>query len=273
MIRYWNEPYVIYFFIPRGWSGIMHPALVLLTLLMLFTSSTVLAQASDTTEAVRQEFIERFKAETGFEGRVSLHPELLKIKGFSGNFVDIIVDENTKRMDMANKLEQVRDRVMPYLHANDVLLEWSRIHLTYESQTLEYNQVTNDYPLHKDFPIFMNYLLMFEYRSVRDTRFFPSSYFSVTDLTVPIPSDSVYIAFSVQEINRIIQDHYCQHDEKFSIVQEAELRYADILVEGKTQQMNLYYVAYTNALIVFVNPTTGEIVYDKSKFLPRRCGE
>lgn len=261
MVRYLHEPFVRYDFIPSRCPGI-----VLLSFLMLFSLSSLFAENSDSAQALGQEFIERFKAETGFEGRVELYPGLLKIKHISGNFADILVDENTERMDMAYKLEQVRDRVMPYLHANDVRLEWSQLYLAHDSQKLEYSQITNDYPLHKDYPIILNYMLWFAYRSVRATRDLPNFFFSVVDLTVPIPSDSVYIAFSGQEVNRIIVDHYSQLDEEFSIAREAELRYADIPVEGKTQQMNLYYVAYTNALIVFVNPTTGKIVYDKGRF-------
>lgn len=266
MVKRLNEIRNLYDPISREWAVHIHRGLLSITLLVVLSLSSLRAQDTVTNEATRQEFIDKFKADTGFNGRVYLYPDLLKIKDLSGIFNDIVVDENTERMEMASKLEQVRGRVMPYLHANDVQLEWSRLYLTYDSQTLEYSQVTNDYPLHKDLPIYYNYLVCFEYRTTPYSRLYPSSFFHVMDLTVPVPTDSVFVAYSAQEVNQIIKDHYSPHDDKLEIVQGAELRYADIPVEGKTQQMNLYYVAYTNSLIVFVNPTTGKIVHDRSKF-------
>jgi len=125
-------------------------ALVTMLLLLLCTMVFASEDAGDAAEHARKtrelnQLAERFKAETGFTGRINYGYERMRLGSFEGNFSGIHFSAEEDTIAFRQACESIVEKILPLSPANRMQLSMSRISKSVRGYTTDYNQQVGGY--------------------------------------------------------------------------------------------------------------------------------
>ena len=197
--------------------------------------------------------VERFKAETGFEGRIGKHYRSMSFGNLFGNFRDIEVTAKKDTTIMRQVFEQVRTKIMPYVRAEEGQLFAEKVITDITMTRIMYYQKINGYPVYRAGRLVIDYN-------------FSTSEFVITDNTIEKSSEYVPINITEDEAINIVWEQYGylnKHNKNdwFSSGTRSRLLYAPVKNESGMTEFILCYVISTEIGLYHVHPITGKIIY------------
>jgi len=125
-------------------------ALVTMLLLLLCTMVFASEDPGDAAERARKtqelnQLAERFKAETGFRGKISTDTNRMCLGYYEGKFAGIQITAEADTASFRSAFEQILDKVLPYTFAKREQLVRSRITNIHGIIRTEYYQQVNGY--------------------------------------------------------------------------------------------------------------------------------
>jgi hypothetical protein len=125
-------------------------AMITIMLLLICTAIFASEDASNAAEHARKtqelnQLAERFKAETGFEGKISADTNRMCLGYYEGRFADIQITAEADTASFRSAFEQILDKVLPYTFAQRDQLVRSRITNIHGRIKTEYYQQVNGY--------------------------------------------------------------------------------------------------------------------------------
>jgi len=125
-------------------------AMITIMLLLICTAIFASEDASNAAEHARKtqelnQLAERFKAETGFEGKISADTNRMCLGYYEGKFADIQITAEADTASFRSAFEQILDKVLPYTFAKRDQLVRSRITNIHGIIETVYYQQVNGY--------------------------------------------------------------------------------------------------------------------------------
>src|SRR5690554_6929080 len=125
-------------------------AMITLLLLLICTMVFASEDAGDAAEHARKtrelnQLAERFKAETGFTGKISTDTNRMCLGYYEGKFADIQITAEADTASFRSAFEQILDKVLPYTFAKREQLVRSRITNIHGIIRTVYYQQVNGY--------------------------------------------------------------------------------------------------------------------------------
>ena len=235
----------------------------LITILLLLC--TAIFSTEDTNNAPEYErktwelnqLAERFKAETGFVGRINYGYERMRLGSFEGNFTGVSLPTEGDTIAFRQACEMIVDKILPFSPANRMQLSMSRISKSGRGYTTDYIQQVGGYRVEGAG------FIMITSDSGR-------KHFSIGDNTVKLPDGSVNVMITREEAIEIygenvddqLQRRYSNFKPDFSI------RYFNINKrnQGVKPLYRLCWVGgLSRKLVIDVN--TGEIYVNEASIL------
>ncbi len=221
-------------------------AKLLITILLLLICTAIFASEDhfDAEEYERKtqelnQLAERFKAETGFEGRINYGYERMRLGSFEGNFSDIPFTAEADSLAFRQACERIVEKILPYSPANRMQLSMSRISKSVRGYTTDYNQQVNGYRVEGAG------FIMITYEEGRKR-------FSIGDNTVDLPEGDVSAIITPEEAERIALSD--MNDAKYQSSRTVSIYYTN-------RGSNTYYLAYLICVGTDSNPIFGDYFY------------
>jgi len=219
-------------------------ALVTMLLLLLCAMIFASEDASDAAEHARKtqelnQLAERFKAETGFTGRINYGYERMRLGSFEGNFSDIPFTTEADTIAFRQACERIVDKILPYSPANRSQLSKSRITKQWGGYTTDYYQQVGGYRVEGAG------FIMITYEEGRKR-------FSIGDNTVELPDVDVSAMISKEAAEGIALSD--MNDAKYQSSRTVSIYYTN-------RGSDTYYLAYFVCVGTDSNPIFGDYFY------------
>jgi len=228
-------------------------AKLLITILLLLICTAIFASEDhfDAEEYERKtqelnQLAERFKAETGFEGKISTDTNRMCLGYYEGKFADIQIIAEADTASIRSAFEKILDKVLPYTFAKREQLVRSRITNIHGRIKTEYYQQVNGYRVEGIGK------LSIVYEVGRNA-------FAIGNGTVELPEGDVSAIITPEEAERIaIVD---KKDDRYRVSKVYDLCLSN---EGS----ETYYLAY----FVVVSSVTDENLKEYSYWIDAQTG-
>ncbi len=182
---------------------------------------------------------ERFKAETGFRGKMNYNFERMKLGSFEGNFTDIPFSTDADTTSFRQACNRIIDKILPYSYAKRSQLSMSRITKSGRGYTTDYYQQVNGYRVEG-----LGFI-MITYDAGR-------KHFSIGDNTVDLPDIDVRNKITYGEAEEIVV-----RDKNDIRYQKAQVKAVFFSKMGS----DVYYLAYMVSIGDESNPIFGDFFY------------
>ena len=228
----------------------IHTCLLLFVLLLAISYGYAQTSPEETAKHWQKtlelnQLAERFKAETGFRGKMNYNFERMKLGSFEGNFTDIPFSTDADTTSFRQACNRIIDKILPYSYAKRSQLSMSRITKSGRGYTTDYIQSANGYRVEGSGFIMITY---------EDGR----KHFSIGDNTVELP-ESVQINITREDaINRALEYHKNKvnpPEHKLVPYVIEDLRFCNPDEAGYA----LKYIIYLGDLVYYVDSSTGRI--------------
>jgi hypothetical protein len=234
-------------------------ALVTMLLLLLCTMVFASEDAGDAAEHARKtrelnQLAERFKAETGFTGRINYGYERMRLGSFEGNFSGIHFSAEEDTIAFRQACESIVEKILPLSPANRMQLSMSRISKSVRGYTTDYNQQVGGYRVEGAG------FIMITYDEGRKR-------FSIGDNTVELP-DGVQINISLTQAIETAKEVYNPAYKRDKSVQfsepRTELLYTNDPHNTADSSYRLNYKISYWGLAIYIDPVNGNLSYTRS---------
>ena len=238
----------------------MKPQALIMILLLLCTAIFASEDGSNAAEYERKtrelnQLAERFKAETGFVGKISNDTNRMCLGYYEGRFADIQISAKADTVSFRLAFEQILDKVLPYTYSHRGQLSRSRITNTFGVIETAYYQQVNGYRVEGAGK------LSIAYEPGRNG-------FAIGNGTVDISNELVQINIS---LDQAIQIGIQRYDPNYNFIPDNELthprtklRYFPIPNEDGIEQYRLCYMVAFWGLAIFIDPSSGNIIDTKT---------
>jgi len=237
-------------------------ALIMLLLLLFCTMVFASEDPNDAAEHARKtqelnQLAERFKAETGFTGRINYGYERMRLGSFEGNFSDIPFTTEGDTIAFRQACERIVEKILPYSPANRSQLSKSRITKQWGGYTTDYYQQVGGYRVEGAG------FIMITYEEGR-------KHFSVGDNTVDLPEGDVSVIITredaIEIYGKIVDDELQRRYSNF--VPDFSIKYYNIN-KRKQDLKPLYRLCWVGGLSrrLVIDVNTGEIYVNEASII------
>ncbi|MFA5667187.1 MAG: hypothetical protein WC944_09400, partial [Candidatus Cloacimonadaceae bacterium] len=230
---------------------------VLVALLLLAICTAIYASEESTDAAERwrktqelNQMANRFKAETGFEGRVLHSTETMRLHVYRGNFPSVSFTADGDTTAFRQACEMIVEKILPNSPANRKQLSMSRISKSGRGYTTDYSQQVNGYRVEG-----AGYIMI----TFEEGR----KYFSIGDNTVELPDD-VQVNIARERAISIAIDYF---KDQINPPEHKLVPYViDDLRFHNPNKMNysLKYIIYLGDYVYYVDASTGRLDWDNA---------
>jgi hypothetical protein len=236
--------------------------LITIMLLLICTAIFASEDASNAAERARKtqelnQLAERFKAETGFEGRINYGYERMRLGSFEGNFSDIPFTTEADTIAFRQACERIVEKILPLSPANRMQLSMSRISKSVRGYTTDYVQQVGGYRVEGAG------FIMITYEEGRKR-------FSIGDNTVELPEGDVRVIIAredaVEIYGKIVDDELQRRYSNF--VPDFSIKYYNIN-KYKQDLKPIYRLCWVGGLSrrLVIDVNTGEIYVNEASII------
>lgn len=227
---------------------------VITAILLLMMAISAIYASEDPTEQAeylqkKQQLdllAERFKAETGFEGKIEYDYTTMKLSRYRGVFSDVHFSNPQDTTSLRQSFSSVKDKMLPYLSALDNQLYQTRIELHHLGNGTRYIQLVNGYPV--------------EHGGYLNMTYSPSNNLvDILDVTAEIADDSVR---NILPLQQIVDNVISYHKDKYKVVDREIVPYGDVFLKYSnigTPQYKLTFIIVLDDITYYVDAYSGII--------------
>ena len=229
---------------------------VLLAMFMILYASE---DTSDINEYIQKkqkldQLVERFKAETGFEGTIETIPNIMRFGVMKGTFSSVPIPASTDTLELRQAFEGVITTILPYIHAPLEQLSSCPIYMRDSEITTDYIQLVNGYRIQSA-------------GFIRITINTSKMWFILSDSTISVTKDHIKCIISADKAKSIALKDYISgepYPEAHHVdVIEAFHKYSLVYSNRYTSEYTLVYIVSMNnySYTYYIDAQSGEIIY------------
>ncbi len=230
--------------------------IILLLAISYGYAETNTAGETEHTAKVRQldQLAEKFKAETGFRGEISLHTEKMCLGVYEGKFADIQITADADTASFRAVFELILDKVLPYTFAKREHLTRAKISKDTGYVRAVYIQQVNGYRVEGTGKLTIVY-------EVGRNRF------RISNGTVELPAEPLGEIITEAEAYQMAFNLYKQtvsYDDKYLVTSKKVIAYKSRTIDGISQPYRLCWRISFPYISYYVDAITKEIFSQKN---------